>query len=160
MSGGGTGSALPQTDRRVLESAIIGNLERLEELCKSLESIADSLPAQVDISNCNRLAESLSGWLQDIHGYEESHVFPYLLSRQPGVEGLARIIERLRFEHWEDQAYAEEVQHALAAFAKSPKTANIESLSWMLRGFFAGVRRHVAFERSLLLPLFTPSPKV
>jgi hemerythrin-like domain-containing protein len=80
-------------------------------------------------------------------------VFPLLADRGEDLERIIQIIERLRFEHWEDEAYAIEVQEALGEFVRSPRNANIEGLSWMLRGFFESVRRHVAFERDYVLPL-------
>lgn len=129
------------------------NLMRLEKLCKGLEAVADGLPTRVDIAHCNRIAGELMPTVKTIHEFEEKRLFPHLLQHSNQTQSLSTILERLRFEHWEDQAYAEEVQHALEIFAKAPGQSNVESLSWMLRGFFEGVRRHVAFERAYVLPL-------
>ena len=144
------------SDENELCSQMRLNLDRLEKLCRSLETVADGLPTNVDISSCHKLARELYPSVKSIHEFEESQLFPYLLKNKVVAANLPGVLERLRFEHWEDQAYGEEVQQALERFAQAPETSNVESLSWMLRGFFEGMRRHVAFERSYVLPLITP----
>ncbi len=146
MSGG------PQSaqDLRLL---LTENLAVLERVCRGLETVADELPEHVDIARCNEIAASLYVTVKSAHDFEENKLFPRLLEQSDHAEQLAGILERLRFEHWEDQSYANEVQEALLSFAKAPQRHNTESLSWMLRGFFESVRRHLAFERDYVLPL-------
>ena len=67
-------------------------------------------------------------------------------------EETCKTIQRLHAEHWEDESFAFEVQDALIEFAQNPKQSNVEALAYMLRGFFEGVRRHVAFEWEHVVP--------
>ncbi len=39
------------------------------------------------------------------------------------------------------------------AFAADRDAVDVEKLGYMLRGFFTGVRRHLAFEREYILPI-------
>ncbi len=66
---------------------------------------------------------------------------------------LASTLERLRYEHWEDESFAEEVTEALMSFVTEPQHRNTDKLAYMLRGFFEGLRRHIAFEREHLIPM-------
>lgn len=125
----------------------------LEQICRRLEVVADGLPDSVDIGDCNEMASTLYSKLKSAHEFEEAELFPLIAQQLTAIANISGVIERLRFEHWEDEAYATEVQDALGKFVKSPRSANIEGLSWMLRGFFETVRRHVAFERDFVLPL-------
>jgi len=61
-------------------------------------------------------------------------------------------LERLRYEHWEDESFAEEICDELKLLVNNPNKAVIDKLSYMLRGFFEGMRRHIAFEVEYLLP--------
>lgn len=147
------GLTKPVIEFRVLQERLAQNLDGLEHLCRRLEIVADGLPDRVDIGDCNEVAMSLYAKVKTAHEFEETVLFP-LLQRQPeSSEKMASVIERLRFEHWEDEAYATEVQEALGKFVTAPRNANIEGLSWMLRGFFESVRRHIAFERDYVLPM-------
>ena len=72
----------------------------------------------------------------------------------PGTSAeLHSSIERLRFEHLGDEEFASDLCSSLRQFVTDRATSNVESLAWMLRGFFEGVRRHIAFEREHILPL-------
>jgi hemerythrin-like domain-containing protein len=136
-----------------LHDKLSQNLMVVDQLCRRLEVVADGLPVSVDMGDCNELADHLCAQLKLVHQFEETMLFPLLVSRAKQADEIVRIVERLRFEHWEDEAYANEVQEALGKFVKAPRSANIEGLSWMLRGFFESVRRHVAFERDHVLPM-------
>jgi hemerythrin-like domain-containing protein len=62
-------------------------------------------------------------------------------------------IERLKSEHWVDEDYGEEIFLALKDFVANQNPAKAETLSWMLRGFFESMRRHIAFEHAVILPV-------
>jgi hemerythrin-like domain-containing protein len=66
--------------------------------------------------------------------------------------------ERLKFEHFGDEAFAHDLCVSLREFVTHRENVNPETLSWMLRGFFDSVRRHVVFEQALLLPLIEAGP--
>lgn len=147
------GAARQGADINAMRDKLTQNLACLDKLCRRLEVIADGLPVSVDMADCNEMANRLYAELKLVHDFEETLLFPLLVSRAENADNILRVIERLRFEHWEDEAYANEVQDALGLFLKSPRNSNIEGLSWMLRGFFESVRRHVAFERDYVLPM-------
>ena len=134
----------------------MGNLphRKQEALCSRLEAIADTLPRQVDRQECLLLARDILPAVMKAHQFEEHRLFPHLrwYNSSPDV---TESLERLQFEHWEDEAYAEEISEVLLKIGRNDSIVDAEKISWMLRGFFDGVRRHIAFEAEYLLPLLT-----
>lgn len=136
--------------------AILAELARyhleLDQMCAGLEQIADALPAQVNQEQCAGLARSMNDVIARAHAYEEAAVFPLMrqIAKEPGTDDT---IERLRFEHWEDESFAAELQETLCRFAMGEDRDRVDALAWMLRGFFEGLRRHIAFEREHVMPL-------
>jgi Hemerythrin HHE cation binding domain len=128
-------------------------LESQSQLCDELELIADGLPDSIDVQICLRTAQKLLPTIKMAHEFEELVVFPILKIRIDQQGGLAATVERLRYEHWGDEEYALDVHHALREFARQRDSANVDSLAWMLRGFFDSMRRHIAFDREYLLPV-------
>lgn len=132
------------------------NLATQLALCEELEAIADSLPGDVDAQKCLHAARTLYPAIKRAHDFEENKVFPLLSADMGTYYGgsqppLASSLERLRYEHWEDESFAEELSDALAQ--RVTDVANAETIGYMLRGFFEGLRRHIAFESELILPL-------
>lgn len=142
------------------ESGFANALERLEaahaellRLCDRLEGIADSLPDAVDRKACEEAAGSLMPMVAKTHRFEEETLFPMIAKAYPG-ETMARTLERLRNEHVEDECYAEDLTEALETLAgHKPGAVEAETFGYMLRGFFAAMRRHIAFEQTHLPPL-------
>lgn len=122
-------------------------------LCNELEEIADSLPSSVNREKCLYAAKMLGPLVQSIHEYEEAVLFPWIES-QRGPQ-LHETIERLKFEHCEDECFAEELTDALLKLGTGD-AVNMEAVGYMLRGFFEGMRRHIAFERDCLLTQLPP----
>ncbi len=135
-----------------IHAELAGNLAMLSDICGRLEKIADGLPEKVDPAQCADLARTIHETVLRAHAFEENVVFPYLRSITPD-NGLSDTIERLRFEHWEDESFAAELQESLCSFASGRDRSHVEALAWMLRGFFEGMRRHIAFEREHMMPL-------
>ena len=131
------------------------NLNLQLEMCENLELLADSLPHDVDEQNCLVVAKSILPVLKDAHDFEETVVFPALQTQSESKNQLATTLERLKFEHWEDESFAEELRVCLVDFVQNPDYIQVTSISYMLRGFFEGVRRHVAFEREHIMPLLS-----
>ena len=121
-----------------------------KDLCARLENVADHLPHNIDRQECLVLARNVYKVIKEAHSFEEVELFPYLQSQTKTAIGE---IERLRFEHWEDEAYAEEISDILSSIGRDGEASDAEKVSWMLRGFFDGVRRHIAFEAEHLIPL-------
>ncbi|THV25044.1 hemerythrin domain-containing protein [Peteryoungia ipomoeae] len=127
-------------------------------LCSELEDIADSLPAAINRQKCIYAAKALGPLIKGIHQFEESVVFPRLLA-DARSDQMDATVERLKFEHCEDECFAEELTDALLKLG-SGAPVNMEAVGYMLRGFFEGLRRHIAFEREFLLRDLTDDPPV
>lgn len=120
-------------------------------LCDRLEEIADSLPDSVNRQKCLYAARALGPMIRGVHRFEESVVFPMIAARREGDATIKATLERLRFEHCEDECFAEELTEALHALACGADDINVEATGYMLRGFFEAMRRHIAFEIEHLL---------
>lgn len=120
-------------------------------LCTALEEIADSLPANINRQKCIYAAKSLIPLINGIHRYEEEALFPMLETRNTGERELADTIARLKFEHVEDECFAEELTDTLTRLGSGDGTVNAEAAGYMLRGFFESIRRHIAFEQQFML---------
>ena len=127
---------------------------RQQSMCSRLETIADGLPLKIDRQECLVLARDIYPTVKAAHSFEENVLFPHL-QRHSETTALEEGLERLRFEHWEDEAYAEEISDTLGRIGRGGPVIDAEKISWMLRGFFDGVRRHMAFEAEHLLPMLT-----
>jgi hemerythrin-like domain-containing protein len=120
-------------------------------LCDRLEEIADSLPDSVNRQKCIYAARALGPMIRGVHRFEEDVVFPMIAKRLADLEDIETTLTRLRFEHCEDECFAEELTEALHALGAGRAEINIEATGYMLRGFFEAMRRHIAFESEHLL---------
>ena len=121
-------------------------------LCAELEEIADSLPDAADRQRCLHLARALCPLVAEAHELEERVLFGRLGELEHILPEMAASIERLRWEHFEDQCFGEEIRDALHALGRGDACISGEALGYMLRGFFEGMRRHIAFESEVLVP--------
>lgn len=122
-------------------------------LCEDLENIADGLPGNVNLQLCLHLARVVCPTIAAAHEIEEKVLFPVVKTLSPTIPDLDLTIERLRWEHFEDMCFAEELHDALLSIGRGEPKMTAEAAGYMLRGFFESVRRHVAFEREMLAPL-------
>jgi len=120
-------------------------------LCSALEEIADSLPANINRQKCIYAAKSLIPLINGVHRYEEEALFPLLTTKSSDDGELAESIARLKFEHVEDECFAEELTDTLNRLGSGDATVNAEAAGYMLRGFFESIRRHIAFEQQFML---------
>lgn len=118
-------------------------------ICDSLELIADSLPGAIDRHLCLAIAADLVPLLREAQTYEEKVVFPVFATD----EMRAASVRRLKSEHVEDEALAEDLTETLLDIGHGGAIANPEALGFMLRAFFEAMRRHIAFEREHVAPL-------
>lgn len=123
-------------------------------LCRELEDIADSLPANVNKQKCIHAARALGPLIKTVHVYEERVLFPALAGGAVADE-LSATIDRLKFEHFADECFAEELSERLIHLGAGDPNINMEATGYMLRGFFEGLRRHIAFEREHLAQRLT-----
>src|SRR5690606_38532948 len=122
-------------------------------LCRTLESIADSLPAALDRAACINAARALGPLITRAHELEEDLIFPAIEQRCPQIEVMSKTIERLKYEHMEDVCFSEELYDALMAYGRGEDRPAPDAFGYMLRGFFESLRRHIAFEQEFMLPL-------
>lgn len=122
-------------------------------LCDELEAVADSLPLGADRQRCLHLARTVYPLVASTHRIEESLLFDPLNSLAGQVPGVLATLERLRFEHHSDLCFAEELHDALLDYGRGENPMTADAIGYMLRAFFESVRRHVAFEREILIPL-------
>lgn len=130
-----------------------------ENLCARLEALADELPDKIDHQICLHLARQIGSVVKKAHRFEEGILFPLLKGTTRDENSLTQTLTRLQYEHFEDEAYADELAEALTGFVTGSGRPTAETLGYMLRGFFESMRRHLAFEREHLLPLLrVPEP--
>lgn len=129
------------------------HLKEQARFCDRLETMADLLPDAVDARDCLLMAQNVVPLIKRAHDFEEGTVYPLLLSLPDTSTELKSTIERLRYEHLGDEEFAGDLCVSLRQFVTDRGSSNVESLAWMLRGFFESVRRHIAFEREHILPL-------
>ncbi|MDO6963273.1 hemerythrin domain-containing protein [Rhizobium alvei] len=122
-------------------------------LCTELEHIADSLPASINRQKCIYAAKTIGPLIKATHSYEEDVLFPAVESQKANSPDVLKTLSRLRFEHFEDECFAEELTERLLLLGAGDKDVNMEATGYMLRGFFEALKRHVAFEREHLVPV-------
>ncbi|CAN7373904.1 hypothetical protein LJR235_002171 [Pararhizobium sp. LjRoot235] len=71
----------------------------------------------------------------------------------PDATKTAGSTQRLRIEHVEDECFADELTEILFKIGHEGVVANAEMFGFMLRGFFEGTRRHIAFESEHIAPI-------
>ena len=123
------------------------------QLCRELETIADSLPANIDRQICLRAAKALGPLIKGVHHYEAEILFPALESDAQNVPDLLKTLRRLKLEHFEDECFAEEIAERLLLLGSGSGGINMEATGYMLRGFFEALRRHIAFEQDYFAAL-------
>lgn len=122
-------------------------------LCDMLEQVADSIPGQISRETCSKLGANLLPLMRNIHQFEEDILYPLAVERLGATPAIESTITRLRYEHCEDECFAEELAEALRELGTGKAPKNPEATGYMLRGFFEAVRRHIAFEHDHLLSL-------
>ena len=136
-----------------IEQEMKQHFQVLHDLCNQLEEIADALPENVDGQKLLTIARHIFPTIKTAHYFEEMRIFPHIRVEAEGESDLIHSLERLQYEHWEDESFAEELCDAMIKFVMDDQDQAAETLSYMLRGFFEGIRRHIAFESEHILPL-------
>jgi hypothetical protein len=131
----------------------LGHLDALENLCNDLEEIADGLPGSASAETSQLIAANIIPIIKSAHKFEEDHVYPVLSDAVRNGTSMRDDLVRLKSEHWVDEDMGEEIALTLHEFATDKRPGKAETLSWMLRGFFESVRRHIAFEHAVVVPL-------
>nr|WP_256478390.1 hemerythrin domain-containing protein [Notoacmeibacter sp. MSK16QG-6] len=129
---------------------MLHQIRLLELLCDNLELVADELAGEANRQACLHIARALPAAIADAHRFEETHVFPLWKTVSPDQE---QTMARLWLEHVADKSYADELAEALRDHVAGRGRLDTEALGYMLRGFFEGLRRHIAFERDHVVPI-------
>ncbi|TCT40310.1 hemerythrin domain-containing protein [Martelella mediterranea] len=141
--------AQPMTDNFSLAGELQSTHRAIHRICDSLESIADSLPANVDRRICHSLSQELVPAIKAAQEFEEMKIFPAVRKAAGGRESVLETVSRLEYEHFEDLCFAEEVADVLRRLSNGA-AVNIEAVGYMLRGLFGALRRHIVFEEGYL----------
>ncbi|HXV29475.1 MAG TPA: hemerythrin domain-containing protein [Sinorhizobium sp.] len=147
---GGARSAVPREVASEPLAWLAGAHKDQLALCDSLEAIADSLPDEVDRKICAYAAKMLGPMLRELHANEERIVFTWVAEHFANDPSVQAVLERLKYEHCEDECFAEELTEMLDRLGTADRTVNPETAGYMLRGFFTNLRRHVSFEQECL----------
>ena len=119
-------------------------------LCKALEDLADRIGATMDGQCCLQAARAIGPLMRRAHLFEEQQLFPLMQRIIASDQGFARSVDQLKFEHYEDECFAEEVFEVLMDFGRGTNRMSHDAIGYLLRGFFMSLRRHIAFEREVL----------
>ncbi|MGF1658224.1 MAG: hemerythrin domain-containing protein [Rubrimonas sp.] len=112
-------------------------------LADMLEGIADSLPDEINRASAALAAGLLRSAIAHHDAIEEQALFPLIEARAPLGASLRRAVAIARREHGETIGRAIELAEELDALARTGRARNAESLGFMLRAFFDGLRRHM-----------------
>lgn len=138
-----------------LESQFKSAQDEQLALCDQLEEIADSLPDNVDRQICIHTARALLPVISRAHRMEEDILFPLVEKTETAVTDTNATLERLRIEHAGDECFVEELVDVLMSYGAGAPSQTPETTGYMLRGFFQGLRRHIAFEKEILGPMLS-----
>lgn len=134
--------------------AIIERQHGLQEgLCDLLENIADGLPNEIDRADVSAAITYLGDELPLLQRNENDGLFPLLLQRCQPEDMVERSLDKLTQEHAADLSFAGDVAEALREIERGGPAKNAEMLGYMLRSFFESYRRHLFWERMVILPM-------
>ncbi len=122
------------------------------ELCDALEYIADGLPDSIDRRLVREVSAILGHGLEAHFRAEEQFLFPLLRRRGSGDPSLVAALDQLEMEHVRDEDISSELLEELTFVAEQGRARNADMLGYMLRGFFEGQRRHIAWENAVVVP--------
>lgn len=133
-------------------------------LADLLEGIADSLPDATDRASAALAAGLLRSAIARHDAIEEQGLFPLIEARAPLGTPLRRAVAIARREHGEAIGRAIELAEELDELTRTGRARNPESLGFMLRAFFDGLRRHMDWADATIYPqareLLTPEDLV
>jgi hypothetical protein len=124
-----------------------------ESLCDVLEEIADCLPGKIDAALMAKAVTGLSHDLPLMQRDMNEGLFPLLHAHCLPEDRIDDILPRLQVEKTTDLSFASEIIEALGAMAGGAPVRNPNTLGYMLRGFFESYRRHLHWEKTVILPI-------
>jgi hemerythrin-like domain-containing protein len=127
--------------------------ELQSQLCSMLETVADTLPDNVDATLCRQILDMLRFEIPLHHRDEELGLFPLLEKRATASDNIHDVLGRLALEHATDESFASELTESLEVLSQGGKLPNPNMTGYMLRGFFESYRRHIHWENAVVIPL-------
>jgi hypothetical protein len=121
----------------------------LRALCDRLEGFADGLPGIPPAEERHAAARQLAILLPG-HQQREDALLESLLPPEGGCATERALLERIRGQHVTDRVHAQDLGAALEA---ADGSGDGRALGYMLRCFFDGCRRALAFEELAILNL-------
>ncbi len=127
-------------------------------LCDRLEEIADGLPCNLSPFRFKMLAQELRRAVPQLHHHMEKLLFPILKKRALPEDGIDEIIGGFLHEHAMDDGYVLGVLEILDQLAAGPvpdrrNLEYFEAIGYQLRGFFEALRRHLRWQRFIVVRL-------
>ena len=116
------------------------------EICATLERLADSLPGPIDRKFAGRLVSIIGpSWSAHV-GFHDAVVFPILRRCHAGSHSVIAKLVRLETEHKSITGSAHEIAEQLE-LVENGSPINADMLGYMLRGAFQDGRRHLEAEQ-------------
>jgi len=144
----GGGSKNPATPLVIIEH----ERRDQQQLCNSLELVADQLREKVDGYLCESIYKKLRFDLPVYHRNEES-LFGLISRNTPTTLEVAQIIKCVRQEHAIHNCYADELYDSLRVLRSRGDIQSYDAIGYMLRCCFETMRRHLKWEDLTLMPL-------
>jgi hypothetical protein len=126
-------------------------------ICDDLELLADQLGGSLDVGLCAFLKAQLQGDLQIYHRNEE-YLFDLLTVGEPANGMLAACAELAASQHAAMQSYVYELLEPLTDLSMGVRPGNLDTVGYMLRCCFDGMRHHLQWEDVSLLSAAALSP--
>ena len=152
-------------DRHAPHSGMPDPLSMIEQeqisllaLCDRLEEIADALLDDLSPSTLETVAQEWRCRLPLHHQHMEKVLFPLLEKRAQSQDSIDEVISGFTHEQAMDDGYILGVLEVLDQFASGQpagehKPDYYEAAGYLLRGFFEALRRHLRWERFIVLRL-------
>jgi len=122
------------------------------ELCNGMELVADHLPDDVDIDLYEGIYEKLRRNLPIYHKNEEA-LFEQASRHETSWIDWSPVLECVRLEHATHNCYADEVYEYLNVLQTRTSINNPSTIGYMLRSCFYSIRRHLAWEDLMIIPV-------
>lgn len=119
-------------------------------ICDNLEQIADQLGGPVDHDLCQSVLQRLENDLPLYH-LDEEVFFSVLCSQDENDQALAKFAELATAEHRINETYFFELAEPLSDIGAGGALYNINTVGYMLRCCFEGLRRHLNWEDVVLM---------
>lgn len=149
----------PETSHRTGQAWDRDPLDILDEehsifldVCAVLEHVADGLPDEADLCLAVNAADIVVRHQGDHYASESGVLFPALRQKVGNDHLIARILEQLDSHREQDVDVANEILDVLQSQRDTRKPTNPGMIGYMLRHYFIGERRQIAWERRIVLP--------